>query len=242
MRGGGLTSALRFALLAGAFALGAWLQSRGALEALLRYSSDVIYLTRQHLFLTAVSAALAIAVGVPLGVLLTRERFDRYADAVTQVVNLGTTIPTLALIAIAMSFLGIGAPPAIFALFVLTLLPIVLNTIAGLRSVPAYLLEAARGMGMTPQQILWRIELPNALFVILAGVRTALAINVGTVPLAFLIGGGGLGELIFTGIDLMDTSMLLAGAIPTALLAVAVDFATGQVQYWLVPRGVNPLR
>jgi osmoprotectant transport system permease protein len=238
----GLRSALRFALLAGVFALGAWLQSRGALAALMQYQGDVLYLARQHLVLTAISAAIAIAVGVPLGVLLTRARFERFADAVTQVVNLGTTIPTLALLALAMSFLGIGAPPAIFALFVLTLLPIVLNTTAGLRSVPGYLIEAARGMGMTAGQILWRVELPNAVFVILAGVRTALAINVGTVPLAFLIGGGGLGELIFTGIDLMDTSMLLAGAIPTALLAVAVDFVTGQIQYWLVPKGVNPLR
>ena len=117
-----------------------------------------------------------------------------------------------------------------------------LNTISGLRSVPRYLIEAARGMGMTPTQILLRVELPNAMFVILAGMRTALAINVGTAPLAFLIGGGGLGELIFTGIDLMEPGMLLAGAIPTALLAVLIDFAVGQCQFWLVPRGVNPLR
>ena len=106
----------------------------------------------------------------------------------------------------------------------LTLLPIVLNTVAGLRSVPSHLIEAARGMGMTAAQILSRVELPNAVFVILAGVRTAMAINIGTVPLAFLIGGGGLGELIFTGIDLMEPTMLLAGAIPTALLAVARRF------------------
>jgi osmoprotectant transport system permease protein len=97
-------------------------------------------------------------------------------------------------------------------------------------------------MGMTPLQILLGVELPNALFVILAGIRTALAINIGTVPLAFLIGGGGLGELIFTGIDTMDPGMILAGAIPTAMLAILVDFAVGQCQYWLIPRGVNPLR
>jgi osmoprotectant transport system permease protein len=102
--------------------------------------------------------------------------------------------------------------------------------------------EAARGMGMTPAQILVRVELPNAMFVILAGLRTALAINVGTVPLAFLIGGGGLGELIFTGIDLMEPTMLLAGAIPTAILAIIIDLLVGQSQYWLIPRGVNPLR
>jgi osmoprotectant transport system permease protein len=233
---------LRFALVAGAFVLGSYLQARGVLPGILRHSGDVIYLVRQHLTLTFISGSLAIAVGLPLGVILTRPRFRGYANLVTQLVNLGTTIPTLAIIALAMSVLGIGAPPAIFGLFVLTLLPIVLNTIAGLRMVPAHLIEAARGMGMTPGQILWRVELPNAMFVILAGIRTALAINVGTVPLAFLIGGGGLGELIFTGIDLMEPTMLLAGAIPTALLAILVDFAIGQCQYWLVPRGVNPLR
>ncbi|WP_245422364.1 ABC transporter permease [Alsobacter soli] len=229
-------------LLLAVFACGAWLQAQGFLPSLLRYRGDVLYLIRGHLELAALSGALAIAVGLPLGIVLSRPRFEAYADMVIQVVNLGTTIPTLALIAIAMSVLGIGAPPAVFALFVLTLLPIVLNTVAGLRSVPGYLIEAARGMGMTPWQVLRRVELPNAVYVILAGVRTAMAINVGTVPLAFLIGGGGLGELIFTGIDLMEPTMLLAGAIPTALLAVLVDFAIGQAQFWLVPRGVNPLR
>jgi osmoprotectant transport system permease protein len=238
----GLQTASRMLLIAGVFALGAWLQSTGLLPAILKHRGDVLYLVRQHLMLAAISGAIAIAVGIPLGIILTRPRFEAFADAVTQVVNLGTTIPTLALLALSMSLLGIGAPPVIFALFVLTLLPIVLNTIAGLRSVPQPLIEAARGMGMTPGQILRRVELPNAVFVILAGIRTALAINIGTVPLAFLIGGGGLGELIFTGIDLMEPSMLLAGAIPTALLAVLVDFLIGQIQFWLVPKGVNPLR
>lgn len=242
MNAAGLGGAFRLSVLVAVFALGAVLQARGFLPSLMRHWSDVVYLTRQHLGLAAISGGLAIAVGLPLGIVLTRPRFAFLADWVTQVVNLGSTIPTLALIALAMSFLGIGAPPAIFALFLLTLLPIVLNTLAGLRSVPAHLIEAARGMGMTDRQILLRVELPNATFVILAGIRTALAINIGTVPLAFLIGGGGLGELIFTGIDLMEPSMLLAGAIPTALLAVVVDFAIGQVQFWLVPRGVNPLR
>jgi osmoprotectant transport system permease protein len=237
-----LHNTFRLFLVAAIFALGALLQAKGVIPGILRNSSDVLYLAREQIALVAISGALAIAIGVPLGILLTRESFSMYAALVTQIVNLGTTIPTLAILALAMSILGIGAPPAIFGLFALTLLPIVLNTISGLRSVPRCLIEAARGMGMTPLQILVRVELPNALFVILAGVRTALAVNVGTAPLAFLIGGGGLGELIFTGIDLMEPGMLLAGAIPTALLAVLVDFAVGQCQFWLVPRGVNPLR
>jgi osmoprotectant transport system permease protein len=237
-----LQTPLRLMLVIGIFAAGAYLQARGLLPAILKHWPDIVYLSRQHLNLVVVSGGIAIAIGLPLGVALTRSAIRPYANAITQFVNLGTTIPTLAILALAMSVLGIGAPPAIFGLVVLTLLPIVLNTIAGLRMVPAHLIEAARGMGMTNLQILFRVELPNAAFVILAGLRTALAINVGTVPLAFLIGAGGLGELIFTGIDLMEPSMLLAGAIPTAVLAVLVDYLVGQCQYWLIPRGVNPLR
>jgi len=237
-----LHTPLRLVVLLGIFAAGAYLQARGLLPAILRHWPDIVYLSRQHLNLVAASGAIAIAIGLPLGIALTRPAIRRYANAITQFVNLGTTIPTLAILALAMSVLGIGAPSAIFGLVVLTLMPIVLNTMAGLRMVPAHLIEAARGMGMTGTQILFRVELPNAAFVILAGLRTALAINVGTVPLAFLIGGGGLGELIFTGIDLMEPGMLLAGAIPTALLAVLVDYLVGQCQYWLIPRGVNPLR
>ena len=237
-----LHSTTRFLLFAAIFAFGVLLQAKGVVPSIMQNWGDIVYLTRQTLYIVGISGALAIAVGVPLGVLLTRRSFERYTNIVTQIVNLGTTIPTLAILALAMSVLGIGAPPAIFGLFALSLLPIVLNTVSGLRSVPPYLIEAARGMGMTPAQILMRVELPNALFVIMAGIRTALAVNVGTAPLAFLIGGGGLGELIFTGIDLMEPGMLLAGAIPTALLAVFIDFAVGQCQFWLVPRGVNPLR
>ena len=165
----------------------------------------------------------------------------RYAEGTIQVVNMATSIPTLGKLALMMSLLGIGALPAIVGLWIATLLPIIRNTYEGIRAVPPSMVDAAQGMGMGPRDILRRVELPNALFVIFAGVRTAMAVNVGTAPIAFLIGGGGLGELIFTGIDLQEHGMMLAGAIPTALLAVAVDFLFGQAQYWLVPRGVNPL-
>jgi osmoprotectant transport system permease protein len=232
----------RFVLLAAAFALGAQMQARGVLASIAKYWSDIVYLSKQHMELVAISGALAILVGVPLGIALTRAGVRRYASLITQVVNLGTTVPTLAILAIAMTVLGLGRPPAVFGLFVLTLLPIVLNTVAGIESVPQHLTEAARGMGMTRFEILRRVEVPNAAFVILAGIRTALAINVGTAPLAFLIGGGGLGELIFTGIDLMEPTMLLAGAIPTGILAIIIDLLVGQCQFWLIPRGVNPLR
>ena len=218
------------------------LVATGMWNDILRYRKDILYLTRQHLVLVAISGSLAIVTGVALGVWLSRPSMRRYAEPTIQVVNMATSIPTLGKLALMMSLLGIGPLPAIVGLWIATLLPIIRNTYAGIRAVPEHLVDAAQGMGMSPAAILRRVELPNALFVIFAGVRTAMAVNVGTAPVAFLIGGGGLGELIFTGIDLQEYGMMLAGAIPTALLAVAVDFVFGQAQYWLVPRGVNPLR
>ncbi len=232
----------RSGMLALVFALGAWAWAGGLLPTMIDLWDDISFLAKQHIQLVAISGGLAIAVGIPLGVLLTRPRFRRYGDLALQFLNIGATIPTLAVLALSMSILGIGDKPAIFGLFVATLLPIVSNTLAGIRAVPSYLIEAAHGMGMSTRQILWQVELPNALFVMFAGIRTALAINVGTVPLAFLIGGGGLGELIFSGIALNEFGMMLSGAIPTALLAILVDFVMSQLQLWTIPRGVNPLR
>ncbi len=225
-----------------ALAITAALIVSGLWADMLRYRKDVAYLIKQHLMLVGISGSLAIVSGVAIGIWLSRPWMARYAEGAIQVVNMATSIPTLAKLALMMSLLGIGALPAIVALWIATLLPIIRNTYGGVRAVPTEIVDAARGMGMGPREILKRVELPNALFVMVAGIRTAMAVNVGTAPIAFLIGGGGLGELIFTGIDLQEPAMMLAGAIPTALLAVAVDFLFGQAQYWLVPRGVNPLR
>lgn len=238
----GLHGLWRTSLFVLVFALGAWAWATGLLPTMIDLRDDIEYLGREHIVLVAISGALAILVGVPLGVLLTRRRFRRYGDIALQGLNIGATVPTLAVLALSMTFLGIGTRPAVFGLFVATLLPIVSNTIAGIRAVAPHLIEAADGMGMNRTQILLQVELPNAMFVIFAGIRTALAINVGTAPLAFLIGGGGLGELIFTDIALNEFAMMLAGAIPTALLAILVDFVMGQLQLWTIPRGVNPLR
>lgn len=233
---------LYYGLLFLLFVFGVWAERSGFIETMLEYEEDVVYLIVEHLQLTLISGGLAVLIGVPLGILLSRPSARGFAENAMQVLNIGSTVPTLALLALSMSFLGIGNGPAIFGLLVVTLLPIVRNCYTGLLSVPAHLKEAAEGMGMTPQQMLWKVELPNALFVILAGIRTALAINVGTAPLAFLIGGTSLGELIFTGIAVDDQAMMLSGAIPTALLAVAVDFVLGVLTFLLVSKGVNPLR
>lgn len=229
-------------ILIGVFLFGVYLQRSGLIDGMLFYWEDIVYLTRQHIQLTLISGSLAIAVGLPLGILLSRPRFLKVAEWAMQVLNVGTTIPTLAILALSMSLLGIGFVPSVFGLFIASLLPIVRNTYAGLLGVPAHLKESAAGIGMAPMQMLFRVEIPNAAYVIFAGIRTALAINVGTVPLAFLIGGGGLGELIFTGIDLFDTEMMLAGALMTALLAIVVDIVVATCAFMLVPRGVNPSR
>ncbi|WP_298015481.1 ABC transporter permease [uncultured Castellaniella sp.] len=222
--------------------VGIQLQMSGLADDILSHGDDILYLSRQHIELTLISGGLAIATGLPLGIVLSRRFMRRWAEGVMQLLNIGTTIPTLAVLALSMTLLGIGTAPAIFALWIASLLYIVRNTYSGLTAIPQHLQEAAYGVGMSAWQVLWQVELPNALFVIFAGIRTSLAINVGTVPLAFLVGGGGLGELIFTGIDLNDTGTMLAGAIPTALLAIAVDTLMGMAAHALIPRGVNPLR
>lgn len=233
---------LRIPELIAALLLGIYLQRSGLLDGMLFYWEDIVYLTRQHIVLTAVSGSLAIAVGVPLGILLSRPRFIAVSEWAMQGLNIGTTVPTLAILALSMSILGIGFVPAVFGLFIASLLPIVRNTYTGLLEVPAHLKESAAGIGMSARQMLLRVEIPNAAYVIFAGIRTALAINVGTVPLAFLIGGGGLGELIFTGIDLFDTEMMLAGALTTAFLAIVVDMLVAVCAYLVVPRSINPSR
>jgi osmoprotectant transport system permease protein len=228
--------------IAVAIAFGIAVERSGLLDEILKYHAEIVYQSQQHIKLVLISGGLAILLGVPFGTLLSRRAMRRFAEPIMQVLNVSTTIPTLAILALAMSVMGIGERPAIFALWLHALLPIVRNSYEGMRALPAHMLEAARGMGMQPRQILWRVELPNALPVILAGIRTALVINVGTVPLAFLIGGGGLGELIFSGIDLFEPGMMLAGAIPTGMLAVILDFLLGRLTVLVVPRGVTGTR
>ncbi len=186
---------------------------------------DLIYLGQQHLKLVFSSMALALLVGIPSGILLSRPAARRFAEYVMQIFNVSNTLPPLAVLALAMVIIGIGDRPAIFALFLASLLPIVRNTYAGLCSVPGSLIEAAKGIGMTRWQRLRQVELPNAWPVMLSGIRIATAINVGTAPLAFLIGASSYGELIFPGIYLNDFPTLILGAAATALFAMILDLA-----------------
>jgi osmoprotectant transport system permease protein len=211
----------------------------GGAAAILQYKREMVHLTRQHILLVLYSGGPAIVVGVLLGIALTRRSLRRICEPVMQVLSIATAIPTLAIIALAMMALGVGKPPALVALFLHALLPIVRNTVEGLRQLPPAELECAQGMGMTPSQTLLLVELPEALPIIAQGVRVALVINVGVAPLAFLVGGGGLGDLIFGGIDLFEPAMMLAGAIPTAALALSLDFLLSRLTRLLVSPGIR---
>lgn len=207
-------------------------------DAFHQYGDDLRYYAGRHLVLVGYSMTLALAVGIPAGVLLSRRCAARYAERLMQVFNIGNTIPSLAVLAIALGIFGIGEPPAVTALFLASLLPITRNTYEGVRQVPAAMLEAARGIGMTPWQALWKVELPNALPIMVGGIRTALAINVGTAPLAYLIGADSLGTLIFPGIYLDNTPQMLIGAAATTVLALALDgIVAGASRYALAWRG-----
>ncbi|AIR86255.1 MULTISPECIES: ABC transporter permease [Erwiniaceae] len=196
---------------------------------------DLIYLGQQHLFLVFWSMFFALLIGIPSGVLLSRPFARRWAEYVMQIFNVGNTLPPLAVLALAMVIVGIGDRPALIALFLASLLPIVRNTFAGLSAVPPSLIEAANGIGMTKFQRLLQVEIPNALPVILAGVRIATAINVGTAPLAFLIGASSYGELIFPGIYLNDFPTLILGAVATALFALILDLLLAALGRFLSP-------
>ncbi|MBW2002939.1 MAG: ABC transporter permease, partial [Deltaproteobacteria bacterium] len=202
-------------------------------------------LNYEHFFLVIVSMAAAGSVGVFLGIIMTRKGFERFGSAIMAMVNVWQSIPSLGVIALAYGFLpligfsGIGVVPALIALFFHAVAPIVRNTYAGVKDVSNDVIESATGMGMTPNQILFRIEIPNALPVIMGGIRTATAIIVGSAPLAFLIGGGGLGFWIFTGIALMDMGILIAGAVPVAIIAMLFDALLAKLEKIIVSKGIQ---
>jgi osmoprotectant transport system permease protein len=183
----------------------------------------------EHLKMSAVSTGLAALVAVPLGVLMTRRATRRAGAPVLFVANIGQTVPTVAVLALMLTVTGLGFRTAVFALWVYSLLPILQNTLVGIRGVDAATVEAAQGMGMNPSRVLLRVELPLALPVLMAGIRTAAVVNVGTAALGTFIGAGGLGAIIEIGINNQRDHLLYVGAGLTALLALAADWAVGVI-------------
>lgn len=196
-------------------------------------------LTQEHLLLLVVfPVALATIVAIPLGILASR--FKWVQIPALALANLIQTIPSLAILAILIALgAGIGDKPAIIALFLYSLLPILRNTYTGIKNVDSSILEAARGMGMTGLQILFMVELPLAFSVIMAGIRTAAVICVGLATLAAFVGGGGLGDFIMTGLGMANNNLTLLGAIPAALMALLLDFMLSKVENWLTPKGLK---
>jgi len=184
--------------------------------------------TWAHIGLTMISLILAILIAVPIGILITRKQ--KLAGVVLGFAGVLQTIPSIALLGVMIPFLGIGPKPAILALFLYALLPVIRNTYTGIKEVNPAVVDAAKGMGMNKWQILTKVELPLAFPVLMAGIRTATVINVGVATLAAYIAAGGLGEFIFGGIALNNSNMILAGAIPAALLAIFLDFLLSLVQ------------
>lgn len=197
---------------------------------------DVLRYSRRHLLLVAVSLLFAILIAVPLGLALERTRGA--AETVIRAAGVLQTIPSIALLAFMIPLLGIGVRPALLALFLYSLYPILRNTFTGVRDADTSAVEAARALGMTPWQVLRYVRLPLAAPVIMAGIRTAAVINVGTATLAAFIGAGGLGDPIVAGLALSDTRQILLGAVPAALLALAVDLGLGWVERAAKPGGI----
>jgi osmoprotectant transport system permease protein len=201
---------------------------QGLLAYLVERRGDLLRMAGRHLLLVALSLAAAIAVAVPLGLAL--ERLSGGAETAVRAVGLLQTLPSIALLAFMIPLLGIGLLPAVVALFLYSLYPILRNTWTGVRDAAPEAVAAGTALGMTPRQVLRHIRLPLAAPVIMAGVRTAAVINVGTATLAAFIGAGGLGDPIAAGLALSDTRMILSGAIPAALLALGVDAVLGGVE------------
>ena len=202
--------------------------------------ADIIASLIRHIWLTGVSVGIATAVGITLGVLMTR--FRRLSAPVLGAASIVQTIPSIALLGLMIPIFGIGVLPAIVALSVYAILPIVRNTYTGIVGVDSSLTEAGIGMGMTRAQLLMLVQLPLALPVMMAGIRTAAVIGVGVATLASPIGAGGLGDQIFQGIHMVDNNMIFAGAIPAALLALALDGLLGLAEKKLTPRNSSKFK
>lgn len=196
---------------------------------------DIVTGFRQHIELTFVALFFSIIIAVPLGIILTRYR--KLAETVIGVTAVAQTIPSLALLGVMIPLLGIGFLPAIVALTIYGLMPIVRNTYTGIVGVNQAAIEAGIGMGMTPNQVLIMVEIPLALSVIMAGIRTSTVLIIGVATLASLIGAGGLGDMIFRGISMSSNELILAGALPAALLALIFDYSFKWIEIKVTLRG-----
>lgn len=204
------------------------------IEFLANYGSTLLSAFGEHIFLSVVSLTLGILFAVPVGVLLSQA--DRAASIVMGIAGVLQTIPTLALLALMVPLFGVGKIPAIIALFIYSLLPILRNTYLGMNSVDPMVVDAAKAMGMERIEVIRKIQLPLAIPVIMAGIRLSAVYVIAWTTIAAYIGGGGLGEVIFNGLELFRSDLILAGTIPVILLAILTDLLAGRIEKKLTPQ------
>jgi len=192
----------------------------------------------RHFLLFLISMAFAIAIGVFLSIVITREGHEKVGQVILSITGASQAVPSVAVIALVFLFIGIGMKPALVALVIYSLVPIVFNATSGILSVDPGVLEAAKGMGMTENQRLWRIKIPLAMPVIMSGIRSSATINIGTVTVAAVIGAGGLGDIIYTGLKLNRSEMILIGAGLAAIIAILVDTVLMYVERKVTPKGL----
>ena len=223
--------------------LGTWLWFQNAeLDAIASNSladGNVALRVRQHVEMTVISTFFVLIIAIPLGIALTRPLLHKATPVAMGLANLGQAVPSLGLLVLLVFWLNIGQTTAIVGMVVYAVLPVLANTITGLRGIDPELTEAARGIGMSPLGVLGKVELPLAVPLILAGVRNALVLNVGTATLATFIGGGGLGDLISSGITNQRMPVLMLGSILTVALALLIDWLASLVELLLRPRGLE---
>lgn len=198
---------------------------------------EILEALLKHLSLTFISVGLAILIGVPLGILIAR--YKKLSKPVIGFANVVQAVPSLALLGFLIPLLGIGETPAIIMVLLYSLLPIVKNCYTGLINIDSDLLEAAKGMGMTKRQVLFKVQIPLATPVIMAGIRISAVTAVGLMTIAAFIGAGGLGDLVFRGVQSVNNNMIIAGALPACLLALLMDFVIGKLETVTVPKGIK---
>ncbi|ASB87304.1 ABC transporter permease [Bacillus sonorensis] len=210
------------------------------IDFLQKNGGEMLYKTWEHLYISLLAVLLGIIVAVPLGVLLTRMK--KGAGVVLGVVNIVQTLPSLAILAFFIPLLGVGKIPAIVALFFYSVLPILRNTYTGVKGVNRNLLESGKGIGMTAWEQIRLVELPLSVPVIMAGIRTSTVYLIGWATLASFIGGGGLGDYIFIGLNLYQPEYIIAGAVPVTILAVLIDYILLKTESKVTPEGLKGMK
>ena len=205
-----------------------------------QYGEELVSKTIEHFYISIISLLIAIVVAVPLGILLSKTK--RTANVVLTIAGVLQTIPTLAILALMIPIFGVGKTPAIVALFIYVLLPILNNTVLGVQNIDKNIIEAGTSMGMTKLQLMKDVELPLALPLIISGIRLSSVYVISWATLASYIGAGGLGDLVFNGLNLYEPPMIISAAILVTCLALLIDFLLSLVEKWVVPKGLKVSR